>query len=123
MLISCPYCGRIHDKHFKCGKRPVYKQETDISRFRKTAAWQRKASEIMDRDKYICRMSLYHGDIVYKRLSVHHIEPLAERFDLRLDDDNLITLTDSQHQLAESGKIPRNLLHDLAKSPPSLEKL
>jgi len=75
----------------------------------------------MERDLYLCRMSLYQGDIVYTDLSVHHIEPIEERADLELEDSNLITLTDTQHKLAEDGKIPRKLLHDLANTPPSLE--
>jgi 5-methylcytosine-specific restriction protein A len=120
MLISCPYCGRIHDKRFNCGRRPVYKRRTDASDFRNTTLWQHKRAEIMERDLYLCRMSLYQGDIVYTDLSVHHIEPIEERPDLELEDSNLITLTDTQHQLAEDGQISRQLLHYLASTPPSL---
>ena len=51
-------------------------------------------------------------------LSVHHIEPLSERFDLRLDDDNLITLCPYHHEQAERDNIDRNILHKIAMTPP-----
>lgn len=52
------------------------------------------------------------------KLQVHHIEPLEERFDLRLDDDNLVTCCDRHHKMAEVGDIPREYLHELAKTSP-----
>lgn len=53
-----------------------------------------------------------------KLLHVHHIEPLVECFERRLDDDNLLTCCSTHHELAEAGKIPREYLHELATSPP-----
>lgn len=119
-LKSCPYCGRIHPTDYNCGKRPVFKRDTDAVAFRNTYAWQRKRAEIMERDKHLCRMSLYNSKLVYNDLSVHHIEPLDERYDLRLEDSNLITLNGVWHELAEAGKISRELLHKLAQTPPAL---
>ena len=51
-------------------------------------------------------------------LQVHHIEPLEERFDLRLVDDNLITCCDGHHKMAEAGEIPRDYLHELSVTSP-----
>lgn len=51
-------------------------------------------------------------------LQVHHIEPLEEREDLRLEEDNLITLCIQHHSMADNGKIPRALLHSLTETPP-----
>ena len=53
-----------------------------------------------------------------QELQVHHIEPLEERFDLRLDDGNLVTLCSMHHRMAEDGDIPRDYLHDLAVTSP-----
>lgn len=55
-----------------------------------------------------------------RRLSAHHIIPLAEDYDRRLDDDNLITLCSYHHELAERGVIPRPLLLELARASPKL---
>lgn len=46
----------------------------------------------------------------FKDISVHHIEPLDERYDLRLDDGNLITLCAYHHSMAEDGLIPKGIL-------------
>lgn len=55
---------------------------------------------------------------VNQDLSVHHIEPLEERFDLRLENDNLVTCCSRHHEMAEAGKIPREYLHALAQVSP-----
>ena len=83
-----------------CPKKPTYgkRKYTAADRFRFTAAWQRKRSDILDRDYHICRIcnegsyGTYAGAAYYsKGLSVHHIEPLEERFDLRREEDDLLT--------------------------------
>ena len=42
--------------------------------------------------------------------SVHHIVPLVEDYEKRLDDDNLITLCSRHHEMAEKGDIDRREL-------------
>lgn len=49
-------------------------------------------------------------------VSVHHIEPLAEAWDKRLEDNNLICLCSLHHKQAESGGIDKELLKKLAVS-------
>jgi len=58
------------------------------------------------------------GNITYKSLSVHHIEPIKEAPDLKDENSNLITLCDVCHKKAEAGLIDRELLHTLTVSPP-----
>ena len=125
-MVSCSRCGRIHPR----GQCPVKKEpthrngprtRTDIQRFRSTAAWQRKATEVKERDKYLCRLCLDEGYINNKNLSVHHIIPIAEDEDKRLDDDNLITLCEHHHQLVEGDSGYKGRLATLATSPPSLK--
>lgn len=54
-------------------------------------------------------------DYNYK-ISVHHIDSLAEAWEKRLDDDNLICLCSLHHEQAENGEIDKDLLKKLAVS-------
>ncbi|MCI7325839.1 HNH endonuclease [bacterium] len=121
MLKSCQYCGRIHDTHYDCGRRPKSGRKPDAAdRFRWTKQWQRKREQIRERVRILCRWWLEHGRLSYDSLSVHHIVPLAEAWDLRVDDGNLITLCGKCHEEAEAGKISRDELRDLAEREPRL---
>ena len=57
---------------------------------------------------------LSRNKINVDNLSVHHIEPLHENWERRLDDENLITLCPRHHEMAERGHIKRDYLHALA---------
>ena len=110
MLKSCKYCGRIHDSKFDCGRRPPKKKrQTDADRFRWTSAWQQKREEIKARDHYLCQICRreFPPRFTYGGLQVHHAVPLEEDYERRLDNDNLLTLCERHHELAESGEIPR----------------
>ncbi len=129
MLKSCRYCGRIHPSNYVCPKKPkpAKHRNSKTASFRKTYAWQRKRSSIVRRDFYLCRIcnegsyGVFGTPGLDQELQVHHIEPLEERFDLRLDDGNLLTCCSRHHQMAEDGDIPRDYLHDLAKTSPRWE--
>lgn len=123
MYKSCPYCGRIHEYNHVCSKKPIrYKQRfsTRNNSFRNTYAWQQKRTHIKERDLYMCVVCaqdiVSNKDYAYDDLEVHHIEPLEEAYDKRLDDDNLITLCKYHHELAEKGKITRKKLKNLIKN-------
>ena len=122
MLKACVYCGRIHDKKFICPqkkealkKRQVKKKQGASDFFHSSAKWTRKSKAIRERDHHLCQACLRGLDgtrIRYTRdgLEVHHIVPISEDYDLRLDDDNLITLCRECHEKAESGSITRAAL-------------
>ena len=126
MLRSCPYCGLIHPSGETCQKKPT-RGKVKPSRaalFRKSWSWQKKRDRVVQRDFHLCRAC---NDGMYgvfgipglnQDLSVHHIEPLEESFDLRLEDDNLVTLCWRHHEMAEAGEIPREYLHGLAAGVP-----
>lgn len=127
MLKSCGKCGRIHDKKYICCKRVTeYREKTRNSQFRSTAAWTNKSIEIRERDKYLCQVCLrgLHGSdkrYTYQELEVHHIIPLSEDWDRRLDNDNLITLCKAHHEMAENETIGREELMEILreqKRPP-----
>lgn len=127
MLKACSKCGRIHERRYICTAGVQIKQERDspADKFRNTQEWRRKSEAIKKRDMHLCRVCLikqYNTAVQYnaRRLSVHHIVPLTEDFDRRLNDDNLITLCSYHHELAERGTIPRRLLLDLARTSPAI---
>jgi len=119
MYKSCKYCGRIHKAESVCHAKPIRKrirkEDDRARRFRDTYAWQKKRAEIQGRDHYLCKVCLSEGRITYEALEVHHIDPLSERFNLRLTNENLISLCEAHHKDAENGTISRALLIDLAK--------
>ncbi|MBQ7939474.1 MAG: HNH endonuclease [Clostridia bacterium] len=121
MKVYCPYCGRRHDKGFNCGRRPQAQRsdrDSRAKRFRNTQAWKDKTRVIKQRDLHLCRLCLHNRILCAKQLEVHHIEPLFEAFDRRLDDDNLVTLCYWCHKRADRGGVDRNLLHKIARDPP-----
>lgn len=118
MLKSCKYCMRIHDSKFDCGKKPKRKKPAnEINKFRWSRQWREKRNQIIERDKYLCQMSLREEPprYVYTNLEVHHIIPIEEDWDKRLDDDNLITLSEEYHEKAERGEISREILIEIAR--------
>lgn len=125
---SCVHCGRIHHVKDSCPDKPKRKYEVNphdemdvrIRRFRDSVAWRRKREEIQDRDLRLCQVcirELYDtvNKYTYEGLSVHHIYALVDDWSKRLDNDNLITLCNYHHTMADNDKIPRELLLNVAK--------
>ena len=110
MKKACKYCGKIHDRNEKCDKKPVFTRGSKEDLFRNTQAWKDKRESIKKRDRYLCQAclnGLYGTEhkLTTEGLSVHHIRSLKSNYELRLDDDNLITLCSNHHELAEKGAI------------------
>lgn len=114
MKKACKYCGKVHDRGYKCSRMPVKTKHTsEIDRFRSSYAWQKKRESIKIRDNFCCRicfLKVFEQKINDFYTEVHHITPLAEDFSKRLDDDNLITLCEHHHKMAENGLISREEL-------------
>jgi predicted HNH restriction endonuclease len=129
-LKSCKYCGRIHKKEFICPMKPKnnkYKT-SEADKFRWTRSWQKKRDDIRRRDKHLCQIcirKLYNtiNKYNYNNLEVHHIVPIKESYDLRLEDTNLITLCEYHHELAEQGTIPRDELLSIVKAQEEAENI
>ena len=128
MLKACQYCGRIHDKRVDCAAKRRTIAERDaiqrerserIRRFRSSGVWQRKAKAIKHRDNDTCLVCLDEFRTLFQRSGeligseVHHIVPLAEDFEMRLDDENLITLCRTHHEQAEAGELAPEYLRAL----------
>lgn len=121
MLKTCSKCGVVPQDHicpYKTYRK--IKRDSKADKFRRTKAWNKKSIEIRQRDKYLCKVcinNLYNTINIYNydKLEVHHIVPLNEDYDKRLDNNNLITLCKYHHNLAEHNEIPREELYDLIK--------
>lgn len=122
MLKTCSACGRLHDINALCPVMQEHRRKyisayqkdhaaqaernSQADLFRNTVAWRKKRRRIQQRDMYLCRWCyLTQHKITTAGLSVHHIVPLTDDYDLRLDDNNLITLCREHHEQAESGQI------------------
>lgn len=128
MLKSCKYCGRIHDSKVICKpkkaaeeRRWANRKQNNASMFRRSNAWTNKSIEIRKRDSYMCvccKAELKGTIIRYNThdLSVHHIVPINEDYDKRLDDDNLITVCSVHHEICEAGVITREEQRKLIKN-------
>ena len=127
-LVTCKYCGIVERGH-GCKNRPkrVQTKNRTSDKFRNTIAWKRKAEECKVRDRHLCRVcvaGLYNTltQLNYKNLESHHIVPIAEDYSKRLDNDNIITLCQMHHKMAEHGQIPRKVLQEILASPPGFMK-
>lgn len=70
---------------------------------------------IRERDHYMCVYCKEHDDTVTRsEIEVHHIIPVREDYDRRLDGDNLISLCRVHHEEAEQGTIRRDVLKAMA---------
>ncbi len=115
MKKACSYCGKIHDRNFRCSKIPKYSRGNAEDSFRWSYEWKCKRDYIKKRDRYLCRACYCGLSGTLKRLnnenlSVHHIVPLKADFSKRLDDNNLITLCTVHHEMAEKGEISAETL-------------
>jgi len=123
MLKTCSRCGIVPENHV-CPYKKTYKKDRyeNADKFRKSTTWTNKSIKIRERDKYLCQLcirNLYNtfNLYTYKGVEVHHIIPINEDYDRRLDDDNLITLCQMHHKMADKGEIPRQELLDIVSPP------
>ena len=118
-LVTCQYCGITQRGHVCPHKKSRQKSgDRQSDRFRKTKAWTDKSIEIRQRDRFLCQCCLNNlYDTItwlnYKTVEVHHITPINEDYNRRLDNDNLISLCSYHHKMADKGQIPRDVLYDL----------
>lgn len=121
MLKSCSKCGRVHEHNYNCKAITKVNNSDSLSnKFRNTQACKKKRKIVFDRDKGLCQLcirKLYdtYGRIYNNSIEVHHIEPIVEAYELRLDEGNLISLCTYHHKMADRGQIPREVLKDIVK--------
>lgn len=104
----CSRCGRILPVGERCSCQPAYRRDYQkfrrdkkIQEFRNSSEWREMRKRILIRDDNTDQYVLYTTGALRPGFSVHHIIPLSERWDLRLDEHNLITLSDDTHASLE----------------------
>lgn len=129
MLKACGYCGRIHDSKDMCPQKEQKIRERQSQRtnrnkkvydFHRSHKWKQKSMDIRERDGFCCQVcarGLYSPERQFETegISVHHIIPIAEDWESRLDDNNLITLCSRHHEMAERGEISRKELRGIVE--------
>ncbi len=90
--------GRYCENHKRKKKdKPVYSKNKS---FYRTRVWKDLKDECYERDKGCCRRC---GKFIFgKRAHGHHIEPIDQRPDLKLDPDNIMTLCSKCHPIVEA---------------------
>lgn len=141
MKKSCVYCGKVHEISDICrDKRKVIdatakvRKENGTSRrcykdvnskeykLYNSKKWKLKRNEIVKRDLYLCQSCLHIMVDEYglhtlngNDLEVHHIAPLKQDWDKRLDSYNLITLCRHCHRMAEDDDISADVLLEIVR--------
>ena len=122
MKRVCPTCGRIHEIGQECEEQKRRRTEwlrehgrkQEHDKLRSTYAWTQKATQVKAEANWLCELCRRRGRYIHKNIEVHHIEKLAERPDLLLDDGNLVALCQSCHKAADAGEIPKEELREIA---------
>ena len=104
----CSRCGKILPVGERCSCQPAYRRDYQkfrrdkrIQEFRNSAEWRAMRNKILTRDDNTDQYVLHTTGALRPGFSVHHIIPLSERWDLRLDEHNLITLSCDTHASLE----------------------
>lgn len=113
ILKTCPSCGApIPYTSHRCAKCTVdphaqrrhdlYDKHRDPQevQFRNSKQWRMMRDHILARDEYQCQECKKHGRITIAS-EVHHIKPVWQAWDMRLDEDNLVSLCHSCHERVE----------------------
>jgi len=79
-----------------------YLRDPRAKAFYHSAAWMRMRELILARDHGLCQECLRQGRYT-PATAVHHKQELLERWDLRLDPDNLESLCDECHNRMRAG--------------------
>ena len=103
--VSCPICGRIHDRNYICEakkKRDIERSKDNNNRvdakIYNTTKWKRLRDNILEEYSNIDLFSYYvigKADIAD---NVHHIVEICDNQDMAYDWDNLIPLREHAHK-------------------------
>ncbi|ACO86620.1 HNH endonuclease [Clostridium botulinum] len=84
------------DKRYK--EEDKYKKDTKEKQFYSSEEWSIMRDKAKDKYKGIDIYSYYVLGIIEYGQTVHHIEPIKKNWNKRLDINNLIYLTESNHK-------------------------
>ncbi|MBY6837841.1 hypothetical protein FDG50_11495 [Clostridium botulinum] len=102
--VSCPVCGRIHDRNYICEakkKAKLDKSKRDRSRLDNkvfsSSKWKKLRNRIVEDYNNIDLFSYYIFGKVEVAEVVHHIAEFMQDEELAFDEDNLIPLSNYTH--------------------------
>ena len=103
---TCNICGRVHKFGEICPKAKQrhkeydeFKRDATAAAFYKSRAWVKVASMVKERDHGLDQYELAINKKITKGEMVHHIIPLEDSPDRRLDPGNLIYVSRKSHRL------------------------
>lgn len=94
----CEYCRSIQPYDHQCKSKPKRTTAVNHNNFYSSNVWAKKRESIkikcfgLDIYKLVIDGVIEYGDVV------HHIVPLCDDYNLRLNDNNLILLSNKSHQ-------------------------
>ena len=94
-----PYNGNCSCSSKRYKDEDIYNQGDKTKKFYKSRSWQKAREQAIAATYGLDIYSLYELGIIEYGATVHHIIPIREDWDKRNDINNLIYLTDSNHQL------------------------
>lgn len=119
-MISCNYCFGFHQKGSECPKKQKtdYRQKKENldevnkmeNKFYSSSAWQKtRASMMRDCGYKCCVCSSVHNNTDVRHYTeareVHHVEPIRDSWDKRLDVDNLVCLCTEHHHMIHQNNV------------------
>ena len=114
MLKACSVCGKIHPANYHHVRQRQFSggEEREL---RSTSRWTRKSREVREKANYLCEVCRDQGIINYRGVEVHHIEKLADKPELLIENDNLVCLCQRHHKEADRGELDKDYLRELAR--------
>lgn len=103
--ISCPICGRVHDKSYLCEAKKKRQQERSKENSKRVDTkiynsnkWKRLRDNILEEYNNIDLFSYYVEGRVVVADCVHHIVEICDNQDMAYDWDNLMPLSLHKHR-------------------------
>ncbi|SFE88241.1 HNH endonuclease [Peptostreptococcus sp. D1] len=93
---ECDRCGYNRHSHYD-----IHIRDKKLKQFYKSKEWTKLSHYIRQRYNHIDVYQLYKYNRIVLSEMVHHIIPIKDDWDRRLDPDNLIPLSSSSHNEIE----------------------
>ena len=100
--IDKPCCDEHGNRHNRYDATVRYETDMRLHKFYTGSEWETLSKTMADRYSGICLWVYYKRNEIKPYDEVHHIIPLRDCWERRLDPDNLIPLSHAAHMLVEA---------------------
>lgn len=101
-VVECHELTREKNGYCIEHQKEVRSYKTDrYDKFYRTKEWLNKRAYIIDRDMHLCIDCLINKEEPIEAKIVHHIEPVKDNWNRRIDNNNLISVCDTCHKKIE----------------------